>query len=510
MKSKAGILVLFLLIQINANAQVPPEWDTAYAELSYKLNSIYDAVFEKWDQQPWCSDFGGNIMLANSNRGYALFTPDTNYPFPIPAYQEVLYAYIDTMLMALDTLGYNTIDLTIQYPVLVSSFINNEYYLDFYKNVATRIRDKGFKMIIGCQATFVDSVFGEPRLAGDIRRHYFNPDNNPNTNDTLNNTRFKQEKLQMLQTIIDSIKPDYLTMEMEPQTQAYNLLYTVDYSLDSALAFIDYYLENLEPGETLLGAGAGTWDDIAFFTGFAEKDIDYLDYHIYPPHWNYIDNKVFLIDSIADAGNKLIIIGEAWCYKATHFELLNSEIPVASSYKFFQRDVFDFWTEIDTLFVKAIIMLSQQSKTELVNFFWPNIMFGQIEYDQEIFGAMTPKQIIDTGSLFGYLNMYRFRLSEAGKYAREAMEEVCLITGVHEGSHQIVPVFYPNPFQEVVYFNYSRLPDNYVVNVYSIDGTHFVCARNPQKLNLGFLRKGIYLLCISAENTKGIWKLLKN
>ena len=26
-------------------------------------------------------------MLANSNRGYALFTPDTAFPYPIPVYQ---------------------------------------------------------------------------------------------------------------------------------------------------------------------------------------------------------------------------------------------------------------------------------------------------------------------------------------------------------------------------------------------------------------------------------------
>ena len=58
----------------------------------------------------------------------------------------------------------------------------------------------------------------------------------------------------MMQTIIDSLQPDYLTLEMEPQTQEYNLYNLIDYSVDSTISFVNYFITNLNTGATLLGA----------------------------------------------------------------------------------------------------------------------------------------------------------------------------------------------------------------------------------------------------------------
>ncbi|MCB9220450.1 MAG: hypothetical protein H6615_01355 [Ignavibacteria bacterium] len=135
--------VVFLLGTSQVKAQVPPQWDTAKVELTFKLNQINNEILNRWDNQPYCTDFAGNLMLANSNRGYALFTPDTAFPYPIPAYQNALYAKIDTMLMAFDTLGYKAVDVTLQYPMLVDSFTNSQYYLDFYMTVCQKIKQKG-------------------------------------------------------------------------------------------------------------------------------------------------------------------------------------------------------------------------------------------------------------------------------------------------------------------------------------------------------------------------------
>ncbi|MCB9220451.1 MAG: hypothetical protein H6615_01360 [Ignavibacteria bacterium] len=86
-------------------------------------------------------------------------------------------------------------------------------------------KTKGLKLIIGCQAAFVDSVFGEPKLTSDIEKHYFNPDNNIFTNDSLEITRFKLEKLQMMQTIIDSLQPTTLHWKWSHRHK--NTIYTI-------------------------------------------------------------------------------------------------------------------------------------------------------------------------------------------------------------------------------------------------------------------------------------------
>ena len=489
--------IVFLLCSSQVKAQVPPQWDTAKVELTFKLNQINNEILNRWDNHLYCTDFAGNLMLANSNRGYALFTPDTAFPYPIPAYQNALYAKIDTMLMAFDTLGYKAVDVTLQYPMLVDSFTNSQYYLDFYVTVCQKIKQKGFKLIIGCQAAFVDSVFGEPKLTSDIEKHYFNPDNNIFTNDSLEIARFKLEKLQMMQTIIDSLQPDYLTLEMEPQTQEYNLYNLIDYSVDSTISLVNYFITNLNTGATLLGAGAGTWDDYNFFEKIATlTNVDYIDYHIYPPHFNYINDIAFKIDSVADANNKKLVIGESWCYKATNSEMTNINQPVATSQLIYSRDVFDYWVSIDTLFVKAMVNLSQQSKIELVQFHWPNVMFGQLTYDSATHYSMPPGQILNLGAQTGYQNMFQFNLSPIGIYTSEAIDNICLTTGIDENTFTPKIFIYPNPAQNTI--NIETSESIKAISIIDMTGKIILRKSNSNQVHLPDLQNGLYLIKIET------------
>ena len=496
------ILTTTLLI-LTVNAQVPVEWPTAKSQLTTKLNNINTAIINKWDNQPYCTNFGGNLLLANSNKGYNLFTPDpVNYPFPIPAFQNAFYAKIDTMLMAFDSLGLKSVDVTIQYPLLVSSFPHSQDYLDFFMTVCNKIKQKGFKLTIGTQAAFVDPTFGEPYMVQDILQHYYNPDNNIVTDDTLENNRFRQEKLQMMQTVIDSLKPDYLIMEMEPQTQVQNLFGLVDYSVDSTITHINYFLNNLNPSTTLLGAGAGSWDNIQFIQDIALTNIDFIDYHVYPPHFNYIDNIAFTIDSIADANNKKLIIGEAWCYKATNAEMVSITDPVGTSALVYSRDVFDYWVDIDTLFIKAMINLSQQSKIEVVSFFWVNNFFGQLTWNNGVHGSMTPSQILTTGQQAGLANMYQFILSPIGTYAKTQIAAICSpSTGILEYSEGNGFIIYPNPTTNSFTILSKENIENITIYDYSGKLVFESNNRNISVVNLPTsLSNGIYFVRLKANN----------
>lgn len=501
MKKLTLLGLLTTVLMLDVKAQVPLQWDTAKVQLTLKLNQINTEILNRWDNQPYCTDFAGNLMLANSNRGYALFTPDTAFPYPIPVYQNALYAKIDTMLMAFNTLGYKAVDVTLQYPMLVSSFTNSQYYLDFYMTVCQKIKQKGFKLIIGCQAAFVDSVFGEPKLTGDIERHYFNPDNNILTDDSLEINRYKQEKLQMIQTILDSLQPDYLTLEMEPQTQEYNLYNLIDYSVDSTISLVNYFIGNLNSGTTLLGAGAGTWDDYDFFEKIAtQTNVNYIDYHIYPPHFNYINDIAFKIDSVADANNKKLIIGESWCYKATNSEMTNITQPVGTSQLVYSRDVFDYWISVDTLFVKALVNLSQQSKIELVQFHWPNVMFGQLTYNPTIHNTMSPSQILNIGAQVGYQNMFQFNLSPVGLFTKQTIANLCTSTGIEDVISNVDLTIFPNPAHSVVNIETDRNINS--ISIYDMTGkvvTTFRCVNQKIITLPNNLTKGLYLLRIDTE-----------
>lgn len=495
-----GLLTVF--ISLSANAQVPPQWDTAQVQLTSKLNLINSEIQNRWDNQPYCTNFASNLMLANSNRGYALFTPNpVSNPYPVSVYQNALYAKIDTMLMAFDSLGYKAVDLTVQYPMLVNSFNKSSYYLDFYMTVAQKIKQKGFKLIIGCQAAFVDTTFGDSSMVADITTHYFNPDNNVFTDDTLEITRYKLEKLQMMQTILDSLAPDYLTLEMEPQTQELNLFNLIDYSVDSTISLINYFTANLNVSTALIGAGAGTWDDMTFFQEIASTNIDYIDYHIYPPHFDYINNRAFLIDSIADANNKKLIIGESWCYKATNFEMVDITNPVATSALVYSRDVFDYWESVDTLFVKAMIGLSQQSKVELVQFHWPNVMFGQLTYDSATYNSMSSGQILNIGAQTGYQNMFQFNLSPIGLYTKNAIANICTTTtGIEEQNTTNYLAIFPNPANSVINIDTDRNIKS--ISIYDMTGEVVASFQNTNQSFItlpSYLTNGLYLLRIDTD-----------
>lgn len=506
---KLALLLLFP-ISLTLNGQVPAQWDTAKVQLTLKLNQVNSEILNKWDNQQYCTDFTGNLMLANSNRGYALFTPDTAYPYPNILYQNALYAKIDTMLMAFDTLGFKSVDLTVQYPMLVDSFTNSTYYLDFYMTVAQKIKQKGFKLIIGCQAAFVDEAFGEPKMVSDIQKHYYNPDGNPSTDDTLELVRYKQEKLQMMQTILDSLQPDYLTLEMEPQTQEINLFNLIDYSVDSTISLINFFTSNLAVSSTLIGAGAGTWDNIQFFEEIAQTNIDYIDYHIYPPHFNYIDNIAFKIDSIADVYNKKLVIGESWCYKATNFEMVDITDPVATSAFVYSRDGFDYWESVDTLFVKSMILLSQQSKVELIQFHWPYLLFGQLTYNPITYGSMTPSQQMKAAQNFGYQNMWQFNLSPIGLYVQTEIAKICNpTTGLNNLVKSKGINIYPNPATNQITIQSDTKIQS--VFVYDIMGKIVINFENFQNETLFLpdnLKTGMYIISVQTDNGESMHKLL--
>ncbi len=148
MKTKILILSFFAICSATIAQTVPSNWQSLYNQLELKLLYIDSTMNEKWDGTKHCSNYCTNLMPANSSQGPALLNqlPD-------------LYV-VNKHLDALDSIGINTIDLAIQYPTLVDSFPRSDEYLEYYKQVVNEIRNRGLKIIIGCQATVRDSVYG--------------------------------------------------------------------------------------------------------------------------------------------------------------------------------------------------------------------------------------------------------------------------------------------------------------------------------------------------------------
>ncbi len=295
--------------------------------------------------------YATELLVANSNRGEALLRPQ--------AWQG-----ITATLDAYQHLGVRAVKVAIKYPILVSGFPRSSEYLAYYRRLGDELRRRNLKFLAQMTTTFREPAFGSLP----VEDHYTG----------LTWTRFTQEKRQMAETIIREIRPDFLTIENEPHTQQANTGMT--FSVQSMTDLVQAVLAGLDRRRTLVGAGAGTWDDLAYMQNLARTPVDYLDMHIYPINRDFVTDRAFRISDIAQRANKRLFLGEAWLYKARDGELGGA--PVAAAPALFARDAFSFWEPLDVEFVTVMARLSQTLGVEFANFFWARCFFGYIEYGE--------------------------------------------------------------------------------------------------------------------------------
>jgi len=468
---KKTILIFILLIAawfVHAQT-IPDNWQGLYDTLEKKLLSIDSALTKNWNGQKYCTNYCSNLLPAGSNKGEELLTQ-------LPG----LYS-VNKYLEALDPIGVTAIDLTIQYPILVNSFPRSGEYLDYYIKVSRLIKSSGKKLLIGCQSTFRDSVFG--RL--NVDSFYTG----------LNTQRYKTEKLQMMQTIIDSLQPDYLTIEMEPGTQEMNL--GLDFSVDSCMSYIDFFMAGLDKKNSLIGAGTGTWDDMKYIDTIVKRpDIDYIDYHIYPVNKDFFVDKIFTIDSLAKQYSKKLIIGECWLHKASDYDL-----ETKGYLELFSRDVFSFWTPLDSLFIESIVKLSHYSKIEVTSLFWSNLFFSYVNHTPA-HDSVSPGLLFSEAFSAAGPNIISKTFTATGQLYHDLIIDACdtinsIVTPFDKNENFLINL-YPNPSGGKIFLT-ANSPDcyNYVITVLSASGNILQQKKlqhHAEEFDLSGYSNGIYYL----------------
>ena len=328
------------------NTSVPYRYRALYHELNSKLRRLHAATESIGKDKQSHTAFSVELLVANSNRGEILLK------------ERVFQATVLT-LERLKELGVQGVALSIQYPVLTQSFPRSIEYRDFYRRVAREIRRRNLTLIVE-----IGTMFREPEFSG-IRVDYRG----------LTMARFNNRLREMAETIIEDLRPDYLTLFTEPDTQAQNT--GLEFSVSSYTATIRSMAQGLPNQGVRLGAGAGTWDDIGYIKALSLiPELDYLDLHIYPIQRDFVVDRVMRVAQIAHNRHKSVSIGEAWLYKVSEREL-GSISPV----KAFARDVYSFWQPLDEMFLEIIVTLCRQISAEFCSFFWMKYLYGYLDYD---------------------------------------------------------------------------------------------------------------------------------
>lgn len=352
--------------QTAGTSLVPYRYRSLYKELYTKLDSVRSSVKASWDGKKSDVKFGVELLVANSNRGEVLLT-------------DRVFGATRLTLDRLKDLGVSSVALSIQYPILTSSFPRAAEYRTFYGRVAREIRRMGFKLIVE-----IGTVFREPEFSK-LKVNYRG----------LTISSFRDGLREMVAVIVTDMQPDYLTLLTEPDTQSRNTgLHFTEKEFSQTVRFV---AENVKPNGVRLGAGAGTWEDLDYFKALVRiPELNYLDLHIYPIQRDFVMNRVIQVTAMAQRHNKSVSIGEAWLYKVS-----DRELGKISPVKAFARDVFSFWQPLDIMFLETIINLSHRIQAEFSCFFWMKYLYGYIDYNAQTKNLTAQQRINAVDSLIG-------------------------------------------------------------------------------------------------------------
>lgn len=330
------------------DVSVPWRFKSLYSELESKLQELNGTIKSKWDGKKGNTAFGVELLVASSNRGEVLLT------------DRVLQSTILTLDRLEKNLRIQSVALTIQYPLLTHAYPRSAEYLQFYKKVSEEIHRRGLKVIVKMSTLFQEQEFSKVKV--DYKG--------------LTVDRFKEELLEMAVDIVKQVRPDYLIILSEPDTNARNI--GLDFPVEHFTATVAHVAEGLGPTDVRLGAGAGTWSDLKYFEGLVGiPELDFVDLHIYPIQGDLVVDRVFKVANMAKAKKKSIAIGEAWLYKVPSGQV------GASAVKAFGRGVFSFWQPLDAKFVEMVVDLSHLTDAEFCSFFWMKYFYGYVEFGRK-------------------------------------------------------------------------------------------------------------------------------
>lgn len=357
-------LVVFLATPIFVVAQspeTPARYQELYAELEADLDRFDLLLASQWNGSTYPVLFSAQLVNADSHREQELFSPF--------AYINVL-AYLDRLV----DMGARAAVINISYPILFPAYHRSteEYlrYLYLYKQIANDIRRRGLKLIVKSQALFPS---GNPAIAAFYRR-------------IGSFDEYKWGRLYVARTIAQELRPDYLSIQMEPDTEAMLTGQPVA-SPEGSVELINFILTGLERagvGTISIGAGVGTWhqDYRSHVHAIAgQTAVDYIDVHVYPINHDYLE-RVLNIADIARLYGKRVAMSEAWPYKISERELPYA--PLLTS-EVFARDPFSFWEPLDQRFIRTMVNTAHFKQFVFMCPTWSNHFFAYLDYERTRF-----------------------------------------------------------------------------------------------------------------------------
>ena len=363
MRSLAVLVSLLCLTAVvvpatGAAPAVPREFAGVYAELDGQLTRFDAALRSRWDGTKAPVIFSGELLAANGHVGTGLIQPGRD---------RAVAASLD----AFQQLGIQAATVQISFPMLYRPFYTSdeEYaaYLNAYRKVASDVRSRGMKLIVKTQAIFSKGGWTSWDVASFYKR--------------LTLDEYIRGRTEVALVIARELRPDYLSVVMEPDTEADQTGLPMNSTANSVRVVTSLLtgLRSAGISGVRVGAGVGTWhrEYEAFTRAFARTGVDFIDLHVYPVNRDYLDRAVTM-SRIAKAAGKAVTMTEAWLYKAGNAELSKG----FTAEDVFGRDALAFWEPLDRKFLEVMVAFAHAERLVFFSPYWTKYFHAYVDYER--------------------------------------------------------------------------------------------------------------------------------
>ena len=380
-KTSFGAALGLLLSTICGMAQTPPPVPTQFQEAATTLTSdianFGTTIDSVWDKSTYPVLKSSQLQTANSDLTTDLL--QTNY------YEMTVLSELNS----LQALGVQSITFHINFPAMYQPYYSNpadyQSYLAFYTQLVNEIRSRGLKVVIESTIAIV-----YPGNNSGVFIPYYQ---------SLDWATYESQRAQLVTSIAQLFKPDYLVVVAEPETEANSTGQLNANTVSGSTEMVQLMLANMQAGGVTgvqVGAGCGTWNPgfLQFIQSFSTLPLDFVDMHIYPVNLNNLPDALTALNMIR-AGGKQPSMSEYWSYKETDTEYLAGLSYTA----IFARDAFSFWYPIDISFLQMISDFGNYGHFLFMTPFWSHYFAAYMDYSQ--FGNLPDATLIadsDTAS----------------------------------------------------------------------------------------------------------------
>lgn len=369
-----AIFALSLAVPSIVRAQAPPvptSFQPIYTELQNYLDN-FNATLTPGTNPPYPTVMSINLTAADSNVGPALVS---GLPALVPGQPQQPPLNIQLELQGLKALGVQAVMVQCGFPMLYEPFltsVNQTYstYVTYYQAVANAVRAAGLKLIVEDDTLLTNS----DEAGWDVAPFYA----------TLNWTQYQQARAQTAVTIAQTMKPDFMVVLQEPNTEYNNSLQSNVITVNGSMSLLSTILTAVQQAgvpNMKVGAGTGTAQvnpsAMSFISQYVTLPLDFIDFHIYPINENYLPIAL-QIASTAAAYGKPVAMTEAGLWK-----VLDTELPVLTPDEIRARNPFSFWAPLDAYFFQTMQNLANSTQMLFFDPFGAEYFFTYLTYDDQ-------------------------------------------------------------------------------------------------------------------------------